>query len=260
MPQPLVGRRHRDPVGHRRDHRPGVTRGLQPRRGGVGAVRAARSPSYGRPRGREVQARGAAGASSTGCRSCPRGAGTGLSGGANAIDGLRWIISFERMNAILRDRPGRAARGRAARRGQRRPARGRRRARTLVPAGPGQLAVVDHRRQRRHQRRRGLLREVRRHPRLRPRAARSSPAPASWSGSAARPPRASPATTWPAAGRLGGHPRDGHRDHRPAASRPAASTRWSASSTPWSPPARRWRRWPAPASSRRRWSCWTGTA
>ena len=70
----------------------------------MGAVRDARSPSSDRPRGRDVR-RWCGGAWSTGCRSCPRGAGTGLSGGANAIDGSV-IISFERMDAILRDRPG----------------------------------------------------------------------------------------------------------------------------------------------------------
>ena len=70
-----------------------------------------------------------------------------------------------------------------------------RRARPLVPAGPGELAVVDDRRQRRHQRRRRLLRQVRRHPRLRARRSRSSPAPASSSGSAGGRPRASRATT-----------------------------------------------------------------
>ena len=69
-----------------------------------------------------------------------------------------------------RDRRRRAARRRAARGGQRRPARRRRRARALVPAGPGERPVVDDRRQRRHQRGRTLLREVRRHPRLRARA------------------------------------------------------------------------------------------
>ena len=39
----------------------------------------------------------------------------------------------------------------------------------MVPAGPGQRAVVDDRRQRRHQRRRPVLRQVRRHARLRAR-------------------------------------------------------------------------------------------
>ena len=39
----------------------------------------------------------------------------------------------------------------------------------------------------------------------------------------------------------------------------APSTRWWGSSTPWSPPARRWPRLRGPVSCRRRWSCWTGT-
>ena len=71
-----------------------------------------------------------------------------------------------------------------------------RRARPLVPAGPGERAVVDHRRQRRHQRRRPVLREVRRHPRLRARhGGGRRPRRASY-GSAAVPRRASPGTTW----------------------------------------------------------------
>ena len=72
-----------------------------------------------------------------------------------------------------------------------------RRARPLVPAGPGQLALVDDRRQRRHQRRRAVLRQVRRHPRLRARPGGRHRHRRARSGSAAAPPRASPATTWP---------------------------------------------------------------
>ena len=100
----------------------------------------------------------------------PRGAGTGLSGGATAQDGCL-VVSTERMTAIEIDPMTRTAvvePGRAQRRGQ----AGRRRPRALVPARPVVVRDLLDRRQRRHQRRRAVLREVRRHQRLRARADR----------------------------------------------------------------------------------------
>ena len=126
----------------------------------------------------------------------PRGAGTGLSGGANATAGSV-VVSLEAMDAVLEVNPLERYAVVQPGRGQRPPPRRGRRAGPLVPAGPGQLALVDHRRQRRHERRRRLLREVRRDRRLRPRAPGGHRARASWSGSDAGPPRASPATTSP---------------------------------------------------------------
>ena len=67
----------------------------------------------------------------------PRGAGTGLSGGANATDGCV-VLALDGMDRDPRDQPARAARRRPARGRQRRPARRRRRARPVVPARPGQ--------------------------------------------------------------------------------------------------------------------------
>ena len=55
----------------------------------------------------------------------PRGAGSGLSGGANAVDGAL-TLCLDRMAAVLEIDPGRRRRGRPAWRGQRRAA----------PAGP----------------------------------------------------------------------------------------------------------------------------
>ena len=106
----------------------------------------------------------------------PRGAGTGLSGGANAVGGCV-ILDLSRMNRVLEIDPDNL-RGRGpARRGQQRRQGRRRRARPVVPAGPGQRPVVHHRRQRRHQRGRPVLPEVRRHPRLRPGPARGGRRP-----------------------------------------------------------------------------------
>ena len=123
-----------------------------------------------------------------------RGAGTGLSGGANATDGCL-VLDLSEHEPDPRDRPRQPGRRRPARRRQRRPQGGRGRARPLVPAGPGERAVVDDRRQRRHQRRRPVLPEVRRHPRLRARARGGGRRPgrrtARRSGSAGAPPRAS---------------------------------------------------------------------
>ena len=119
-----------------------------------------------------------------------------------------------------RDRRRRAARGRAAGRGQRRAARRGRRARPLVPARPRERPLVDDRRERRHQRRRPVLRQVRRHARLcaRPRGRHGvrrgrATGPAHRQGRGGlRPGRAD--------GRLGGHARRGHRGHGPPAPRP----------------------------------------
>lgn len=71
----------------------------------------------------------------------PRGAGTGLSGGANATAGSV-VVSLAAMDAVLAIRHRRAVRRRAARRHQRPPAGRGRRARALVTAGEAVTAVT----------------------------------------------------------------------------------------------------------------------
>ena len=100
-------------------------------------------------------------AASHGIPVVPRGAGSGLSGGASAVEG-GLVISLERMTAIEID-PAAALRRRRARRLQRLGQAGRRRARPLVPARPQLVRDLLHRGQRRDQRGRAVLREVRRH-------------------------------------------------------------------------------------------------
>ena len=150
-----------------------------------------------------------------------RGAGTGLSGGANALDGSV-VVELRADGPDSRNRPGRAA-GRGAAGGDQRPAAGGLcRAGALVPAGPGQLALVHPRRQRGHQRRWSVLREVRRDRRLRPGARgghRDGRARAARSADGERGRRVRPEV---APGRLRGHARPGHRDHHPAAAAAAA--------------------------------------
>ena len=97
-----------------------------------------------------------------------RGAGTGLSGGANAIDG-GVIIALDRLNRDPADRSlGAVGRGSGGR-DQRRTARGGRGAGALVSARSGKLTLVDYRRQHRDQCRRGVLCQVRRDQGLRAR-------------------------------------------------------------------------------------------
>ena len=96
----------------------------------------------------------------------PRGAGTGLSGGAAAIDG-GIVLSTELMTRILEIDPANLVARVEAGRAQRGAEGGRRRARALVRARSGQPGLLHHRRQHRHQRRRPVLRQVRRHPRER---------------------------------------------------------------------------------------------
>ena len=98
----------------------------------------------------------------------PRGAGTSLSGGSMAVDGAI-VLSLERMRAVEIDTAARVAVVEPGAlnvevkdgRGGREP---------LVPPGPQLLRDLLDRRQHRHQRRRPLLRQVRRDDRLRPRA------------------------------------------------------------------------------------------
>ena len=109
-------------------------------------------------------------ASAHGIPVVPRGAGSGLSGGALAVDG-GIVLSTERMRAVEIDTASRVAvvepgalnvevkRAAAA-------------AGPLVPAGPQLVRDVLDRRQHRDQRRRPVLREVRRHHRLRARPRR----------------------------------------------------------------------------------------
>ena len=90
----------------------------------------------------------------------PRGAGSGLSGGAAGIDGAL-TIAFTAMDRILEiDRPNLVAVVQpgvinAATQGSRR------RGRAVLPARPRQLRDVHDRGQPRHQRRRAVLRQVR---------------------------------------------------------------------------------------------------
>ena len=96
----------------------------------------------------------------------PRGAGTGLSGGANAVDGCV-LLCTERMDEIVEInsaerlavvQPGVVndeLREAAAKEG------------LWYPPDPASAPVVDDRRQRRHQRRRAVLRQVRGDPGLR---------------------------------------------------------------------------------------------
>ena len=102
-----------------------------------------------------------------------RGRERSLSGGSMAVDG-GIVLSLERMRAVEidTDRPRRRRRaGCVQRRGQ---AGRRRRARPLVPAGPVVVRDLLDRRQHRDQRRRPVLREVRRDHRLRPRPRRGA--------------------------------------------------------------------------------------
>ncbi|WP_240347695.1 FAD-linked oxidase C-terminal domain-containing protein [Curtobacterium sp. 24E2] len=87
----------------------------------------------------------------------------------------------------------------------------------MVPAGPGELGHLDDRRQRRDERRRDLLREVRRHPRLRARDDRR--AGRRFRGGARAPHgegRGRVRPGWPDGG-LGGHARHRRVGHRQAA-------------------------------------------
>ena len=84
---------------------------------------------------------------------------------------------------------------------------------------------------------------------------------ASWFGSADGPPRASPATTSPRCwseprGRWVSSPRSPSDCDRPG----SPSTPWSATSTRSLGPATQSPPWPRPRSRRRRWSCWTDAA
>ncbi len=90
----------------------------------------------------------------------PRGAGTGLCGGAVPTRG-GLVISFARMNRILELDVGEPARARAARTDQPRPVAGGGAARRLLRARSVEPEDLDARRQRRHERRRPALSELR---------------------------------------------------------------------------------------------------
>ena len=124
----------------------------------------------------------------------PRGMGSGLAAGS---------IPMTRRNRALpdahephpRDRHGECHGPRRSGRGHRRPAGRGREAGTLLPARPVQHPTFDHRRERRLQRRRTALPEVRRDRRL---CARPDRGPGGWANPArpaASPSRMSPATT-----------------------------------------------------------------
>ena len=127
-----------------------------------------RDPGRGRPGpGRRAgPGRGALG------RTAP-GAGRAARRGQRTVRGIecgrRRNRAQPRTDARGRDRPGLPGRGRRAGCVQRRGQGGCRRARTVVPARPVVVRDLLHRRQRGHQRRGAVLREVRRDHRLRPR-------------------------------------------------------------------------------------------
>ena len=146
----------------------------------------------------------------------PQGARTGLAGAANAVDGavvlstvaMDRILEIDPVNRIAVVQPGVVNAALAGAVGRTGP---------LLPAGPRLLGVLHDRRQRGHQRRRHVLRQVRRDHRVR---ARPGGGARLRRGAAHRPAyrqgrrRLRPD---PAVRRLGGHPRRDHRDHRGAA-------------------------------------------
>ncbi len=246
---PARGARPRDP-GRPAGHRPRRGRLAVPRRGRVGPGRCGRGGAAGAHRGRG-RARRARLRRPRGARRAPRRR-------HRPVRRRQRRRRLRRARPVPdergpRDRPRQPDRGRRAGHRQRRPQGGRRRARPLVPARPGQRALVDHRRQRRHQRRRPVLREVRRDPRLRARPAgghgragglrqRRAPGPAYGEGRGRlRPHRAD--------GRLRGHPRRGHRGDAAPAPRalPERRARSSAPSRASSTPVVRWPRSPGAA-------------
>ena len=185
----------------------------------------------------------------------PRGAGTGLSGGATALDG-GIVLSTERMRDIAVDPVTRTAVD-AARAVQRRGEEGRRRVRAVVPARPVVVRDLQHRRQHRHQRRRAVLREVRRDDRLRARHA----------GGAGRRHRGAPRRPAPerrcgtepdeAVRRQRGHPRHRHRGDAEAAARAAPRLHRGGVVRLGGGRRGRGRRRSPARSGRRCWSSWT---
>ena len=168
----------------------------------------------------DVQADAAGGQRASASRSCRGALGTGLSGGSTAIDGCI-TLSTERMRSHRRStrRPWSPSSARAP---QRRGEGGGREHGPLVPARPVVVRDLLDRREPGHQRRRAVLREVRRDHRLR---ARHRGRAGRRSGGAPRRPhdqgrrRLRPQA---AVRRVGGHAR---RDHRgdPAAAAAAAA-------------------------------------
>ncbi len=92
----------------------------------------------------------------------PRGAGTGLSGGA-LPHGKGVLLSLAKFNRILHDRSARAHGDRAAGRAQRRDFRGGRASRPVLRPGSIEPDRLHHRRQHRRELRRRALPEVRPH-------------------------------------------------------------------------------------------------
>ena len=153
----------------------------------------------------------------------PRGAGSGLRGGATAVDGS--VVLSHRADAHDQVDPvTRTAVVQPGLLNAEVKARGRR-ARAVVPAGSVVVRDVLDRRQRRHQRGRAVLREVRRDHRLRPRHA----------GGARRRHRGAPRRPAPegrgrpvadqAVRRQRGHARRHHGDHAAPDSRATARRR-----------------------------------
>ena len=99
----------------------------------------------------------------------PRGMGTGLSGGATALNG-GIVLSTEKMRDIAVDPVTRTAVAQPGLLNAEVKEDGRR-VRLVVSPGPVVVRDLQHRRQHRHQRRRVVLREIRRDHRLRARAA-----------------------------------------------------------------------------------------
>ena len=158
---------------------------------------------------------------------------------------------LERMTSIL-DVDAADRRGRPAGRHQRGPAAAAARARPLVRAGPGVSGSFDDRRQRRDERRWAVLREVRRHARLRCSGSRSCSPTGARPRRAAGRSRASPATTSSGCSSA----REGTlgivTEATCGCARSAPGARWSRLRRRWRPPAGR-----SKAAARRAPRCWS---
>ena len=174
----------------------------------------------------------------------PRGAGSGLSGGSTRGRGRH--RAQPRADARGHDRRTHPRRRGPARRAERRGEASRCRRGTVVPAGSVLVRDVLDRRQRRHQRRRPVLRQVRRDHRLRARHAGRS---GRRHGLAARRSAAEGRRRTVADQTVRGQRGDAGRDHRadPASGSGARRPRapWSRRSRPSRrPPGRSWRSCP----------------
>ena len=174
------------------------------------------------------------------------GPGSGLSGGAAAIDGVHRALHRGDDSGSSRSTPANMIARVEAGRAQRRPRSAAAAAqRALVRARPRQPRLLHDRRQHRHQRRRPLLREVRRHAGERARGHRRAGRRRAARGRRAARSSGSRGSTcspcwWAPRARSRSSPRRRCACGRP---RPCRS-RGRRTSPPSSPPARRWWRWP----------------